>query len=287
MEAVTVCLPGGLRISGDWHREAVLRPLDGHDEAFLLQHGCALSAASRTTRLLARFLCRLGSLPAVTSETIRSLTIGDREALLLHLRRLTFGETVSCMLACPDCADRLDLDLRVTELLLPPYGDASDHHEASVTAGNVPYHIRFRLPNGADQEQAAISAAITPDAAAMLVLRRCVQDITDARTGEPVDDIPAELVDPVSDVMAKRDPQAEILLDLVCPACNAPFRTTFDIAEYFYRELLNREWDFYREVHLLAFHYHWSEAAILKLSRRTRSTYVELLSRALQEGRLQ
>ena len=39
MEAVTVSLPGGLRVSGDWHRDAVLRPLAGRDEAFLLQQG--------------------------------------------------------------------------------------------------------------------------------------------------------------------------------------------------------------------------------------------------------
>lgn len=287
MEAVTVSLPGGLRVSGDWHRDAVLRPLAGRDEAFLLQQGRELSVASRTTALLARCLSRLGSLPAVTAETVRSLTIGDREALLLHLRRLTFGETVSCVLACPHCSGRLDLDLQVTELLLPPYDHASDHHEASVTVGNVPYRARFRLPNGADQEEAANLAAAAPDAAAALVLSRCVQEVIDARTGEPVGDTPAELAHTVAGAMTERDPQAEILLDLTCPSCNASFQTNFDVAQYFYRELHRHEHDLYREVHLLAFHYHWSEAAILRLTRRARLLYVELLGETLAEGRLQ
>jgi hypothetical protein len=287
MEAVTVNLPGGLRVSGDWHRDAVLRPLAGRDEAFLLQQGRELSVAARTTALLARCLSRVGSLPAVTTETVRSLTIGDREALLLHLRRLTFGETVSCVLACPHCAGQLDLDLQIPELLLPPYGHASDRHEASVMVGDIPYRVSFRLPNGADQEEAANLAATAPDAAVALVLRRCVQEITDGRTGEPTGDFPTEFADTVANAMSERDPQAEILLDLTCPSCQTAFRTTFDIGQHFYRELHRHEHDLYREVHLLAFHYRWSEAAILRLTRRTRLLYVALLSEALREGGLQ
>ncbi len=287
MDAVTVGLPGGLRLDGTWHRDAVLRPLSGRDEVFLLQQGDALSVASRTTALLARCLCNLGTLSAVTADITRCLTIGDREALLLHLRRLTFGEKISCVLPCPDCAEKLDLDLPVTELLLPPYSHASDLHEASVTSDDVSYRVRFRLPNGADQEQAATLVAAAPDAAAELVLRRCVQEMVDERTGEPIHDIPAGLVTALADTMAGRDPQAEIILALACPACGARFRIPLDIADYFYRERRGREHDLYRDVHLLAFHYHWSETAILRLSRRRRLLYVELLSGALQEGRIQ
>ena len=119
------------------------------------------------------------------------------------------------------------------------------------------------------------------------MLSRCVQEVIDERTGEPVGDTPAELAHTVAGAMTERDPQAEILLDLICPSCNASFQTTFDVAEYFYRELRRHEHDLYREVHLLAFHYHWSEAAILRLTRRARLLYVELLAKRCAEGRLQ
>ena len=42
--------------------------------------------------------------------------------------------------------------------------------------------------------------------------------------------------------------------------------TPFDIADYFYREICGRESDLHREIHLLAFHYHWSERDILRLT---------------------
>ena len=50
------------------------------------------------------------------------------------------------------------------------------------------------------------------------------------------------------------------------------------MADYLYRELGRRESELYREVHLLALHYHWSESQILRLSRRKRSLYLGMLS---------
>lgn len=287
MDGVEVELPGGIRLEGSWRRDAVLRPLAGCDEAFLLQQGRALSPASRTTAMLARCLRGLGPLSTVTADVAKSLSVGDREALLLHLRRLTLGETMSCVLTCPTCAEKLDLELQAGEFLLPPYPHETDLHETSLQLEGASYRVCFRLPNGADQERAAMLAATAPEAATELVLRRCVQEIHDERRGGMVHDIPEAVVAPLAQKMAELDPQAEILLDLVCPTCSGSFRTALDIAGYFYRELCGRERDLYRDVHLLAFHYHWTETEILRLSRRQRLLYVEVLSGALQEGGLQ
>jgi hypothetical protein len=286
MDFADVELPGGIRLDGSWRRDAVLRPLAGRDEAFLLQQGKALSPAARTTAMLARCLCRLGPVSAVTSDIARSLSVGDREALLLHLRRQTLGETMSCVIECPACAEKLDLELKVSELLLPPYPHAEGVHETSVRSDDRSYQVRFRLPNGADQEQAAALLATAPEAAADLILQRCVQEVVDERNGEKLHDIPPPVADALAGTMAELDQQAEILLDLVCPACAKSFRTSFDIADYFYRELCGRESDLHREIHLLALHYHWSEREILRLSRCKRLLYLDLLSGALSEGRI-
>jgi hypothetical protein len=277
MEFADVQLPVGVPLDGSWRRDAVLRQLTGRDEAFLLEHGRNLSLAALTTVMLARCICRLGSISPVTPETVRSLSVGDREALLLHLRRLTLGEAMSCVLGCPACAEKLDLDLRVSELLLPPYADSAEVCETSIGLGDTTYRVRFRIPNGGDQEQAAFIAG-APEDAAQLILQRCVHEITDEATGRRVETMPPMFADRLGEVMAASDPQAEILLDLVCPACGKAFRSPFDVGGYLYRELRGRENELYREVHLLALHYHWSESQILRLSRRKRSLYLGMLS---------
>jgi hypothetical protein len=286
MDFAGVEMPGGIHLEGNGRRDAVLRPLAGRDEAFLLQQGSGLSPAARTTAMLARCICRLGPISTVTTEIARSLSVGDREALLLHLRRLTLGEIMSCVLKCPACGEKLDLALEVSELLLPSYAHACEAHEALVHAGDAWYRARFRLPNGADQEHAAALVAFAPEAATELILRRCVQEIVDEQTGEPAQPIPAAVADALAGKMAELDPQAEILLDLVCPACGASFQTPLDIADYFYEEIRGRESDLHRDVHLLAFHYHWSERDILRLTRRKRMLYLDLLSATLSERKL-
>jgi hypothetical protein len=280
-----VTLPGGIREQGGWHRDAVLQPLSGREEAFLLEDGSSLSMASRVTTVLSRCVCRLGTLEALTPETAKSLTVGDREALLLHLRRMTLGEKMSCVLSCPDpaCGEKMDLDLQVSELLSPPYQDASDVHESVITSDQASYAVRFRLPNGADQEEVAPLAATVPKAAADLLLQRCVQVIFEQNSGDQVNQIPSVVAQALPQRMAKLDPQAEILFKLVCPACGGSFLAPFDTADYFCKELAGSQHDFYQEVHLLAFYYHWSEREILSLTRRKRALYLDLLTGALKE----
>src|SRR5437870_2037317 len=118
--AVTVTLPGGIWQEGTRHQEACLRPLAGEDETSLLDCQDDRLPAARTTHLLARCLTRLGPWEAVTEEQVRRLTVGDREALLLHLRRLLQGEQLACLLTCPrpDCGEKMELELRVSDLLL-------------------------------------------------------------------------------------------------------------------------------------------------------------------------
>jgi hypothetical protein len=287
MEFVDVEMPGGIHLDGNWRRDAALRPLEGRDEGFLAQQGDALSPAARTTAMLVRCLRRVGSVSAVTTDVVRSLSVGDREALLLHLRRLTLGETMSCLLACPACGDKLDLALDISELLVPAYEHSGDVHEMLVRADDASYRVRFRLPNGQDQERAAPLVAAAPGAAADLILRRCVHEVVDEQTGEPANSIPPSVANALDREFAQLDPQAEILLDLVCAACGVAFQTPFDVADYFYREMRGHERELHRDVHLLAFHYHWSERDILRLSRRKRMIYLDLIGTALSARDLQ
>ena len=96
---------------------------------FLVAHcRSLLAAAARVTQLLVRCLRRLGPVEPVRTDLVRQLIVGDREALLLHLRRLTLGEHMPCLLSCPECGKKMDLNLEVGELLLPTYPSSTNLH---------------------------------------------------------------------------------------------------------------------------------------------------------------
>ena len=113
MNAVEVVLPGGFPDDAGWQRTATLRPFSGADEAYLADLPPGPPAA-RTTALLTRCLDRLGTSTAVTPDTVRELIVGDREALLLHLRRLAFGERLACVLPATYSSRPVRLSMIVT-----------------------------------------------------------------------------------------------------------------------------------------------------------------------------
>ena len=121
MAFTEVTIPGGFERAGRWERSLWARTLCGSDEIFLAEQMRAAPPAARATALLARTVALEGGSVPADQGFCRALAAGDREALLLHLRRLTFGDRMSCVLECPSCGEKLDLDLTVTSLLLPPY----------------------------------------------------------------------------------------------------------------------------------------------------------------------
>lgn len=277
-----VTLPGGFWLEGVCRRDALLRPLNGSDEAFLAEAG-SVAPARVVTSLLARCLVRLGPLDSVNEEAARALTVGDREALLLNLRALTLGARARCVLSCPAaaCGEKMDVELMTGDLLLPPYADARDTFETTFGENGDRVRVRFRLPNGGDVEVVSSVARDDVEAAESLLLRRCVESVMRAEGGEPPVEWPRSLVRQLSDEMARLDPQAELTLNLSCPACGYGFQALFDAASYFLQELAARRGHLYREVHQLAFHYHWSETEIMSLTAARRRRYLELLAEEL------
>lgn len=273
-----ITLPCGFWLDGVHHRRAELRPLTGEDEAFLAG-ARRLSPAQRTTLLLSRCLSRLGPADEVTVDAVRSLTVGDREALLLHLHRLAVGERLECVLRCPeaDCGEPMDLDLAVGDLLVPPYAQTGPTHQAEIAEEDTVWSIRFRLPTGADQEEAAPLARTDAEGAAELILRRCLVAV------EPEQDeaasLPSHLTESVGTLMSELDPQAELILSLTCPTCGREFPADLDAAAFVLHELAAPS--IFREVHRLALHYHWSEAEILRLPASKRRLYLSLLAESL------
>jgi len=279
MDGVEVVIPGGFEQQGRWQRSVWLRPLCGRDEMFLCQEGRALAPAARTTALLARCLALQGGSAPAGADFCRSLSAGDREALLLHLRRITFGDSMACLLVCPACGEKLEVDLTVSDLVLGPYEHEGQEHVA--TLGGLT--VRFRLPAGADLEAALPVVRRDPAAAEREVLRRSMLSVTDEQ-GSPVAEVPGAVFEELPALMAELDPQAEVALDARCPSCEKGFTVVLDAARYLEAEVVQAGERLFREIHVLASHYHWSESEILSMTARQRRRYAELIASVTEGG---
>jgi hypothetical protein len=144
--------------------------------------------------------------------------------------------------------------------------------------------VVFRLPNGEDQE--AISPMIEEDEtkALALLLARCIR-----RLG-PITNPGSEIIHRLSPLarkeigrqMEEAAPQVDLNLAAHCPECDREFTVPFDLQRFFLAECQTSRDFLYREVHYLAYHYHWSEQDILALSREKRRKYITILAEELR-----
>lgn len=269
--AATIHLPGGPFREDRRRSEVVIRQLTGADEEFLAETGARLSPAARTTELLARVVERLGDATPSRDE-LAALTAGDREALLLHVLRLTFGSSLDCTLACEQCGALLDIELAVDELVLAPYETWEQVYEISLGDEPQPESVTFRLPSGADQEAIAAIASRNPQMAVETLVRRCLLDGA-GNTDRAVDD---RLAAQLAERMASLDPQAVIELVTVCPDCDARIEAQVDTLELLCRRVGAHHGQLIADVDLLARSYHWSEDVILGLPVGRRRAYADV-----------
>jgi hypothetical protein len=271
-----VVLPVGLWCDGTRTEEAVVRPMTGADQEFLMDAGAGMLPARRTSAILARCVQRIGAEAPISPEVAGRLVVGDREALMLHVRQMTFGDKLEPLVRCPrvECGQQMDVSLRISDLLVAPSpGAVPEYFERDFPGFGT---VRFRLPCGRDQEAVAALARSDPAAAARTLLGRCMD--------QPVEELPAGAVEVIGGWMGDLDPQAEIRLDLACPECGRVFTSVLDAGAYLFEETALRSRELYWQVHVLASRYHWSEAEILGMTPPRRRRYIDLLLDAFPAG---
>ncbi|MFZ1430510.1 MAG: hypothetical protein WAS21_27520, partial [Geminicoccaceae bacterium] len=145
-------LPTGLVDDRGRATEAWLRPITGADELLVQEHAAAgIIRGEVATLLLAACTTAIGARAPVDPDLADSLCVGDREALLLQLRRLTFGDAIQAVLPCPVCGELLDLDLRAGALLLAPNPGAAAVETVRIEAEGAAWRVTLRRVTGADQ----------------------------------------------------------------------------------------------------------------------------------------
>jgi hypothetical protein len=270
-----ITLPHGLLEGGHRRSTAVLRHVTGADEADLAATRDR-SRAEQVTGLLARCVVHVDGIE-VDDEVVRRLTVGDREALLWHLRAGVFGDGLACIVDCPACGERMDIDLLVSDVLVPPYDDVHDRHTVSFDVDGEQAEVDVRLVTGEDQEEAARKGG--GEAGVEELLARCVLDV---RTSSSFERSSPSLADALSDTLAELDPQAEVTIDAACPSCGHPLTALVDGAAILFAELTKSDDRLLREVDAIARAYHWSEDAILSLDVQRRRRYLDLLAEEVE-----
>jgi hypothetical protein len=211
--------------------------------------------------------------PERTWEDLVTLTIGQRDALLLALRELTFGPQMDSFVTCPECGEYLEFSINIVELL---NADSRDPVETEQTFELETLKVRFRLPNSLDLAAAARCDDVS--AARDLLVHRCVLQAGQGVTDAPETQLPEATVTALATHMAECDPLAEVRFDLHCAECGHVWPALLDIVSFFWAEIADQAKRLLRDIHTLAWAYGWRESDILNLSARRRQIYMEMVN---------
>lgn len=280
-----ISLSGGYSLDGENHRTAEIHPVTGAEETFIHEFGDSLYPVELATALLTRCTSRIGPVRSVHEDIIRDLIIGDRERLLLNLRLLTLGDRIECNLECPspDCGKKMDLELSIGNLLPPPVPVETRNIERDIQVKGLNFTVIFRLPTVRDLEFSVLRDSSGPVSSSEHFFRNCIQELhADSKASISMDELDSTIRTALRSelvvIMKELDPMSEITLRITCPNCGHEFSSTLDPTSIFTSEIRNRARMFYKEVHTLAFHYHWSESDIISMTSKKRRLYLDLLT---------
>jgi hypothetical protein len=174
-DSLDVELPGGfIAKDGSVVKFATVRELTGADEEAIARSsvkGLTLNA------ILVRGLDKLGY-NTPTLEDIDNLLAGDRDAILLAIRRTTFGKNVDAKATCTSCAAAQDITLDLETDI--PNRELSDPvqdriFEVELRAGKAV----VGLPNGLTQKKMMENFEKTTAELTTLFLSSCIISIND------------------------------------------------------------------------------------------------------------
>jgi hypothetical protein len=201
--------------------------------------------------------------------------VGVRDRALMILCEGFFGSALRTTTICPHCGERLESEFNVRDLQSAPA--TSTNTAEAFSLNEQGWAIAYRLPTSDDLLHVTVERRDANEAARLL-LRRCVSRAQ--RGGEPVDAdaLPDEIVTALGADMARHDPNAELQIELSCPACGEATTTYFDIVSYLWSEVDDWAQRTLADVHTLARAYGWSEDAILSLGPGRRQIYLDMVA---------
>jgi hypothetical protein len=198
-----------------------------------------------------------------------AIPLAERDRLLLAVRQITFGDTLTAFALCQTCGERLEFQL--------PHAWASAALEAggASTVTVEGWLLTVRLADTADID----SAVAAPDigSARTCLLERCVTAVDPHGATTPYHDLPDPLRVAAETALVALHEAVELSVCLACPACAEQQAIQVDVSSYLWAEARHAARRLLAEVHELAHAHGWPEATILAMSAARRRAYLEMI----------
>lgn len=173
-----VILPGGfIAKDGSLIKYAEVRELNGMDEEAVSKSGTPGKALAA---MLQRGVISIGANPAEKAD-LDQLLSGDRDALLIGIRRVTFGDTIEFNMLCPHCDTELEISVDLNKDIPIKTLDDPINDRVFTYMSKKNGAIVVGLPNGITQKKLIENSDKTGSELNTILLSSCIKSVN----GEP------------------------------------------------------------------------------------------------------
>ena len=247
---------------------AAMRVLSDENILRIWENGLHQHPVARAMTMLAQVF------PELSASELEALSVGQRDACLLSLRKRSYGSQFAGFGSCPQCQAHLEFsfDAAAVEIGYAPFEEVGQVHSLQVDD----YVVQIRLPSSADQ-LAMVRCGTVAEARKLLLSRSIVRV---ERDGEEIalNALPETIIEGSGEYILQRDPQSEVNIDLTCPACEQRWMAALEVGVFLWQEIQAHAKRVMREVHMLAMTYGWRETDILAMSAARRQYYLEMVT---------
>jgi hypothetical protein len=236
-------------------------PLVGERLLTACEQALAEPAPLRAITLLA------AALPQCGRDALLGRPLAESVRLLLELHRATFGCSLDGYAACPACGTAMEFSMTV-DAALDALTPMQPHDTVTWSDGGATLHLR-------EASTADLVAVIdTPDdaLAGARLLARCLGFDDWSEQAQRCASLPSARAR-----FETLHAASELRCELQCPACRQAATWDLDVGHLVWLEARHAARRLLSDVHALASHYGWSEAAIVAMSQHRRDAYLERL----------
>lgn len=231
-------LPAGFADEqGIIHRQARIRELNGRDEEYLARQ--VLNTTIPISQFVDAVLCRnvthVGTIESPSKETLRRMLRGDRYALAIAIRRLTYGDDWELMaVPCPSCKELFDVVVELNKDLHTRILD--NPHQRTI---DVPlrhgHKATVRFVTGEDELAAVAGGDRTIPELSTAYINRCLLSMDDDPVLAPMaEDMGVLDRQKIIDALQEKAPGPIMEeVSVPCSHCGFEFNYSLNMADLF------------------------------------------------------
>lgn len=246
-----VQLPCGLGpdSEGKVHREAEIVAMTGLVRKNIARPDVRQSPSKVIDVILLACLRRVGPVTKMDRRTLDKLLAGDRDFLVLEIRKFSMGNKITSVVRCGACNEKVDITYNLDSVPVTRIPDSGGDIEVvsgeriftvSYTPEGVgePVTVRFRFPSGGDQSEASSLGNKNPIEANYRMYYRCLVDWNGKRPSElsPTlfEDQPLPVLDAIDKEFMRRLPGPQFGETVPCALCGADNTIDLSASDFFF-----------------------------------------------------